>query len=382
MKKILNIFAIISLVTAGSSTVVACDDHNNKTLATKQQEENALINFAQQHGIQENEINKSNWSFQDHPAIDEKEEINFTFEELNNFKDRQHSQLLKEFKGKMIYELENKVFSLNDKPFDNPILVPGYWHPSLHKPSTITGNVNDFTIAAGYDDLSNLSDDLSRPDTQTLPKLFAAMDWKNVANFEDKYGKPLLKVPDLQKLQKNYPQAWQLPGEGYMALIHIIKTNSTYRIVWTNLGNDQDKHFLFEPEGDISSVFWKDTNYYHLWCSQQLVQEIKQIYELPTAHYWFQNDNLNKWLLKKSVKPQSQKRAVGVQTINNTFPSYSSYNTSMYMLDEALSNLNSPKFVNWIKSIKSYDYQKYDLAFNNDFSFNSAKSLKATQEFN
>ena len=137
---------------------------------------------------------------------------------------------------------------------------PSNFSSSLHKPSTITGNVNDFTIAAGYDDLSNLSDDLSRPDTQTLPKLFAAMDWKNVANFEDKYGKPLLKVPDLQKLQKNYPQAWQLPGEGYMALIHVVKTNGSYHIAWTNLDNEQDKKSLVEPDGDLTASFLNEVN--------------------------------------------------------------------------------------------------------------------------
>ena len=211
------------------------------------------------------------------------------------------------------------------------------------------------------------------------------MHWKNVANFEDKYGKPLLKVSDLENLQKNYPQAWQLPQIGsktYMALIHVIKTNGKYHIVWSNLDSDQDKKSLFEPDGDISSVFWKDTNYYHLWCSQQLVQEINQIYELPKANYWFQNDNLNKWLINKSGDPQTQEPGVGVQTINTN--SYSKYNTSINTLDKALLNLNNAEFFNWVKSVKSHDYKNYDLVFNinNAVSFNSAESLKSTQEFN
>ena len=371
MKKILNIFGIISLITSGSSSVIGCSHHHNPP-ATKEQEEDALVNFARQNGIQEREINKNNWSFQNETVIDEKENIDFSFEENHNAQDNpQHSQLLKEFKGQMTYDLENKTFSLDDKPFENPTLIPGYYNPSLHKPSTITGNKNEFTIAAGAGDLSELSDDLSRPDTQTLSELFNDMHWKNVANFEDKYGKPLLKVSDLENLQKNYPQAWQLPQIGsktYMALIHVIKTNGKYHIVWSNLDSDQDKKSLFEPDGDISSVFWKDTNYYHLWCSQQLVQEIAQIYELPTASYWFQSDNLNKWLQNRSIKEQGQKSSVGVQTINT---GSSNYNTSIDMLDQSLQHLNNNIFANWVQN---NNYKNYDLVFNKDFSFNAKDS--------
>ena len=386
MKKILNIFATTILITTGTSSVFSCGHHRNLP-ATKQQEEDALINFAQQHGIQGDEINKSNWSFQDHPAIDEKEEINFTFEEINNVKDTQHSQLLKEFNGEMTYNLEKMSFNLDGSPFDNPTLIPGYYEPSLHnKPSTITGNANDFTIAAGYDDLRNLSSDLERPDTQTLPKLFAAMDWKNVANFKG------LTVPDLESLQK---PVWRLLDDEHMALIHVVKTNGTYHIAWTNLDNKKDKKSLFEPDGDISSVFWKDivadkknlnTTYYHLWCSQQLVQEITQIYELyaqkPNQNPWFKSDSLNRWLMDRSVKDWNQK-IVGVQIINNTWSPYLSYNTSINMLDKALKTLNNASFVQLVNKIPvHYYFQNYDLVFNKDFSFNSAESLKATQEFN
>ena len=372
MKKILNIFAIFSLVTSGTSIVIGCSHYHNPP-ATKQQEEDSLINFAQQNGIQENEINKSNWSFQDRPAIDEKEVVNFTFEELKNVK---NTQLLKKFNGQMVYNLENKTFSLNGEPFNNPILIPGYYQTSTTFPSTITGNANDFTIAAGYNDLRNLSDDLERPDTQTLQELFTAMHWKNVANFEDKYGKPLLTVPDLESLQKT---TWRLPNKGYMALINAVKTSGTYHIAWTNLDSDQDRHSLLEPDGhgDISSVFWKDIKgnviEYHLWCNQELVKEIVQIYELylksPKKNPWFQNNNLNKWLIDKSGDPQTQEPGLGVQTIN--INSYLKYHTSIYMLDKVLQNLNNADFANWVQK---HNCKNYDLIFNKNFSFNAEDS--------
>ena len=374
MKKILNIFAIVSLVTSTTSSVVSCS-HNNNPGVTKQQEEIALINFAQKYGIQKKEINKNNWSFQNQSVIDEKENIDFSFEENHNVKDSQkHSQLLKEFDGKMIYDLENKTFSLNGEPFKKPILIPGYWQPSLHKPSTITGNANDFTIAVGYDDLRDLSSDLSRPDTQTLLELFTAMHWKNVAHFKG------LTVPDLESLQKT---VWRLPDKGYMALIHVVKTkNGTYSIAWTNLDSDQDRHSLLEPDGDISSIFWKDINnkgiiQYHLWCNQELVQEISQVYQLyvqnPKQNPWFQNDNLNQWLVDKSIDPQTQQPRVGVQTINTTL--YSNYNTSNDMADKALQSLNNSNFASWVQD---HHYKNYDLVFNKDFSFNA----KDSQELN
>ena len=381
MKKILNIFAGISLITSATSPLIGCGHHHNAP-ATKQQEENALVNFAQQNGIQANEINKNNWSFQNGIVIDGKENINFAFEELNNVK---HSQLLKEFKGKMIYNLKHKTFSLSGEPFKTPTLIPGYYKPSTTLPSTITGNANDFTIAAGYDDLADLTEDLSiKPNQQTLRQLFKAMHWNNVEKFQNQD----LTVAILYNLEKEYlkqySQAWQLPRENYMALIHIVKINGIYHVSWTNLDSEQDKYSLRESDGsgNISSVFWKDTNYYHLWCSQQLVQEINQIYELPKANYWFQNDNLNKWLINKSGDPQTQEPGVGVQTINTN--SYSKYNTSINTLDKALLNLNNAEFFNWVKSVKSHDYKNYDLAFNinNAVSFNSAESLKSTQEFN
>ena len=128
---------------------------------------------------------------------------------------------------------------------------PSNFSSSLNKPSTITGNANDFTIAAGYDDLRRLSGHLTNPDFQTLPKLFSSMDWKNVANFNG------LTVPDLESLQK---EVWQLPDEGYMALIHVVKTNGTYHIAWTNLDNDQDKQSLLEPDGDLTASFLNEVN--------------------------------------------------------------------------------------------------------------------------
>ena len=372
MKKFLNIFTIISLITSGVSSVDACSNSDKSLVnypVTKQQEENALVNFAQKHGIQENNINKSNWSFQNHTVTDKKETISFSFEELNNVK---NMQLLKEFKGEMIYNLENRTFGLTGEPFDNPILIPGYYKSSTDFSSTITGNASDFTIAAGCDDLDRFADDLTTGDTQTLPKLFSSMHWKNIANFEDKSGKPLLKVPELEKLQKNYPQAWQLPNENYMALIHVIKTHGVYHIAWSNLDSDQDKESLAEKGGGISSVFWKDINakgvQYHLWCNQELVKELAQIYALyhsnPDKNPWFQNDNLNEWLINKSD--------LGVQTIKTTS---SDYNTSIEMLDQSLQYLNNNNFASWVQN---HNYKNYDLVFNKDFSFNA----KYSQELN
>ena len=373
MKKILNIFASISLITSVTSSVVACGRHLNSP-ATKKQEEDALIHFAQQHGIQEDDINKSNWSFQDGIVIDNKENINFTFEENHNVADNpQHSQLLKEFNGEMTYNLEKISFHLEGSPFNNSTLIPGYYESSLHKPSTITGNANDFTIAGGYDDLRRLSGHLTNPDFQTLPKLFSSMDWKNVANFNG------LTVPDLESLQK---EVWQLPDEGYMALIHVVKTNGTYHIAWTNLDNDQDKQSLLEPDGDISSVFWKDKDInkkvaqYHLWCNYELMQELNQIYELhaknPKQNPWFKNNNLNKWLKNKSGDPQTQEPRVGVQTIITTYSKYKTFNDMVY---KALQSLNNSNFANWVQD---HHYKNYDLVFNKDFSFNA----KDSQELN
>ena len=139
-------------------------------------------------------------------------------------------------------------------------LEPSQFSSSLNKPSTITGNANDFTIAAGYDDLADLTEDLSTPDTQTLPKLFTAMHWTNIANFQNKG----LTVKDLYNLEKEYlkqySQVWQLPGEGYMALLHIVKTNGIYHVAWTNLDSKQDKHSLREPDGNLTASFLNENN--------------------------------------------------------------------------------------------------------------------------
>ena len=131
---------------------------------------------------------------------------------------------------------------------------PSNFKSSLGKPSTITGNANDFTISAGYDDLDSFVGDLGRPDVQTLPKLFKAMNWKNVANFQG------LTVKDLSNLEQSDPQGWELPAENYMATIHVVKTNGIYQVAWTNLDNEQDKKVLPETNGDLNASFINETN--------------------------------------------------------------------------------------------------------------------------
>ena len=153
---------------------------------------------------------------------------------------------------------------------------PSNFSSSLHKSSTITGNANDFTISTGYDDLDRFADDLTTGDTQTLPKLFSSMHWKNVDNFKG------LTVQDLENLQKNYPQTWQLPSDKYMALIHVIKTNGVYHIAWSNLDSDQDKESLAEQNGSLNASFLNevnnDSNYLNTFTSEKVYDNISTRY--------------------------------------------------------------------------------------------------------
>ena len=188
-------------------------------------------------------------------------------------------------------------------------LEPSNFSSSLHKPSTITGNANDFTIAVGYNDLANLSDYLTEPETQTLPKLFAAMDWKNVANFKG------LTVPDLESLQKT---AWQLPNKGYMALIHVIKTNGIYHIAWTNLDNDQDKHSLLEPDGDLTASFLNENNngsqLLNTFTNQQVYDNIVMRYKWIEANW--DEIKTGKQVTEKTAQQYFQDTVLNVNHLN------------------------------------------------------------------
>ena len=252
MKKILSILGTIILMTSASIGVVSCSSGQQKVNipATLKQEQDALINFAAANGINEGEINENNWSFQNKTVQDNQELIDFTFEENHNVNNiKNESQLLKQFKGNMIYHLDSQKFNLIGEPFNKPILIPGYYQPSLNVPSIITGHTNDFTISASESALGQLAKEIEERDMK-LPKLFNHMNWKNAKNFKG------LKIADLLKLVDK-PTAWQLPEVGYMASIHIVKENDSYKIAWTNLDNDQDKKALPETNGDLTSIFWK-----------------------------------------------------------------------------------------------------------------------------
>ena len=376
MRKILNILGTIVLLINASVAVVSCSSSHQKINipATLKQEQDALINFAEVNGINESEINENNWSFQNETVQSNQEIIDFTFEENHNVKNiKNESQLLKQFTGKMIYHLDSQKFNLKSSNFKNPNLIPGYYQSSLNVPSTITGNANDFTISAGYDDLDSFVGDLGRPDVQTLWKLFKAMNWKYVANFNG------LTVQDLSNLEESDPLGWELPAENYMATIHAVKENGIYKVAWTNLRNNQDKKVLPETNGDLQSLFWKGEGVYHLWCNYDLVNELNQLYQLyvthPNQNPWFKPSNLNKWLKLKAADS-----GIGVETVNNTYKPYKDYNTSNYQLDQTLNNLNSVSFQNWFS--KNNKYKKYDLVFKKDFSFDPSKSSIATKEFN
>ena len=157
-------------------------------------------------------------------------------------------------------------------PYSNE---PSNFKPSLGQPSTITGNANDFTISASESALSQLAKEIEEPDMK-LPELFNHMNWKNAKNFKG------LKIADLLKLVDK-PTVWQLPEVGYMASIHIVKENDSYKIAWTNLDNDQDKKALPETDGDLIASFINENNngpnYLNSFANERVYSDIANRYK-------------------------------------------------------------------------------------------------------
>ena len=390
MKKILNLLTISILSSSSISSVIGCGNKNKNPYnsVTKSQEIYALNNF-----IQKNK-NKLDPGFKFYDLFDHTDSIFNNHKEKNNIqiidwtvnssqnskKDNIHSKLKASYSGIMTYNLRNKTFILNDNPFLQPTYIPGNFNSSLNIPSMISGDTDDFTIAANSGKLADFVD-LIAPDgfAKDIGDVFKNMEWHNSKNF------PKLTLNILKSIYLKY-DFWYVPT-GYMAIIHVKKINNQFQIVWSNLNNQQgNKSLVDSGAGYLTNTFWKETNIEnHLWISKSLLTMIYQLKTNNLNQFLNNSTSFFSWLnpIKSISDIDRNGYKPGIQIAKNT---------NQTELWDGINNL----LTNWninqknIKSLlvtkpilpsdwkpKNKDYQAYDLIFdknNNNWGFNKDKS--------
>ena len=374
MKKILNLLTISILSSSLISSVIGCGNKNPYNSVTKDQEIYALNNF-----IQKNK-SKLDPGFKFYNSSDNTDSIFNNYKEKNNIqiidwtvnsgqnsiKDNLHSKLKASYSGVMEYNLKTKKFILDGDPFNNVHYIPGNFNPSLGIPSMISGNTNDFTIAASSIDFKAFTD-LIDHEAHSIWDLFKDMHWNNYNNFKND---SFFKINNL-KLLEDTPTAWQIP-EGYMVIIHVkkIKQNKTtnkFQIVWSNLNNPTEKKSL--PAGDIQSIFWKKTNIAnHLWISKSLLTMIYQLKSNNLNQFLNNSASFFSWLNPvESISEINQHGyKPGIQIAKNTTQTQKQYNTSQTELWDGINNLLTNWNINQNKIqhlINTEKYKAYDLIF-------------------
>ncbi len=301
MKKIFSLISTITLTTTGITPVISCGTTTYSNV-TKQQETQALLNYAKQNKI--TDINLTTLNFINSKQSNNQQSILWDFTRINNSKLPNHTQLLGQYGGIMLYHNKAKTFTLETKTTGNPFAkparyIPGYYDSSFDISSYIAGDTNDFTIVANTDALDRLDADIGPVGgVGSIQQLFNNMSWNNIKNFSG------LTLQDLSKLSEK-PTSWQIP-ENHFAIIHVQKNTQTqnkYQIVWSNLATMTDKQIFSSRL--INSFFWKQTtSVFHLWSSHEFLLELTQLYQLDKNpdNPWFSAPNLQK-LFKQNPAP-------------------------------------------------------------------------------
>ena len=222
MKKFFSLISTITLITTGTTSVISCGTTTYSNV-TKQQETKALLDFARKNNI--TDINLATLNFINSKQSNNQQSILWDFNRSNNSKLPDHTQLLEQYGGIMLYHNKAKTFTLETKTTGNPFAkparyIPGYYDSSFDISSYIAGDTNDFTIVVNADDLKRLTQYIDPAGgVSTMTELFKDLQWNNLANFPD------LALQDLFTLEQNSPFAWQIP-EDHFAVIHVQKKPS------------------------------------------------------------------------------------------------------------------------------------------------------------
>ena len=384
MKKILNLLTISILSSSSISSVIGCDNINKNPYnsVTKDQEIYALNNFIQKNknkldpGFKFYDLSDNTDSiFNNHKEKSNIQIIDWTVNSSQNSRKDNFTILKASYNGIMTYNLRNKTFILNDNPFLQPTYIPGNFNPGLGVQSMISGNTNDFTIAANSGKLADFVD-LIAPGgfAKGIGDVFKNMEWHNSKNF------PKLTLNILKSIYLKY-DFWYVPT-GYMAIINVIKIHNQFQVVWSNLNNEQEKKSLVDSgAGYLTNTFWKETNIEnHLWISKSL---LTMIYQLKT-------NNLNQFLNNSAsffcwLNPIESISDIdrngykpGIQIAKNTnqtelWDGINNLLTNWNINQNIIKGLLIAKPIlphNWQE--KNKDYQAYDLVFkknNNKWTF-------------
>ncbi len=383
MKKFFSLISTITLTTTGITPVISCGTTTYSNV-TKQQETKALLDFARKNNI--TDINLATLNFINSKQSNNQQSILWDFNRSNNSKLPDHTQLLEQYGGIMLYHNKAKTFTLETKTTGNPFAkparyIPGYYDSSFDISSYIAGDTNDFTIVASADDLDNLDTWIGQyPASGNSIALFKRMGW-NSAN-ELKLGAGLTNQT-LRSLQDK-PTAWQIP-ENHFAVIHVQKNTQTqnkYQIVWSNLATMTDKQIFSSRL--INSFFWKQTtSVFHLWSSHEFLLELAQLYQLDKNpdNPWFSTPNLQK-LFKQNPAPGVLKAGTiylaTVPKSGATPAGYQDFNASENELIASIQSVikTSASFQSF-STFVAKNYHNNNLAFNyqnNTFVFDPSKS--------
>ena len=380
MKKFFSLISTITLTTTVITPVISCGTATYSNV-TKQQETKALLDFAKQNKI--TDINLTTLNFINSKQSNNQQSILWDFTRSNNSKLPDHTQLLGQYGGIMLYHNKDKTFTLETKTTGNPFAkpahyIPGYYDASFDISSYITGGTNDFTIVANTDALDRLDADIDPVGgVGSIQQLFNNMSWNNIKNFSG------LTLQDLSKLSEN-PTAWEIP-ENHFAIIHVQKNTQTqnkYQIVWSNLATMTDKQIFSSRL--INSFFWKQTtSVFHLWSSHEFLLELTQLYQLDKNpdNPWFSTPNLQK-LFKQNPAPGGSKAGTiylaTVPKSGATPAGYQDFNASENELIAAIQSVikTSASFQSF-STFVAKNYHNNNLAFNyqnNTFVFDPSKS--------
>ena len=384
MKKLFSCISTIALTTTGITPVISCGATTYSNV-TKQQETKALLDFARKNNI--TDINLATLNFINSKQSNNQQSILWDFTRSNNSKLPDHTQLLGQYGGIMLYHNKDKTFTLETKTTGNPFAkparyIPGYYDSSFDISSYITGKATDqttdFTIVANADSLVHLEQDFGPGGAGNIQELFIEMGWDNFANF------PSLTLKDLANLSASSPFAWQIT-ENHFAVIHVQKNTQTqnkYQIVWSNLATMTDKQIF--SSWLINSFFWKQTtSVFHLWSSHEFLLELTQLYQLDKNpdNPWFSTPNLQK-LFKQNPAPGGLKAGTiylaTVPKSGATPAGYQAFNASENELIAAIQSVikTSASFQSF-NTFVANNYRNNNLTFtyqNNTFTFDLNQS--------
>ena len=222
-------------------------------------------------------------------------------------------------------------------------LSPSEFNPGLGIQSMISGNTNDFTIAANSGKLADFVD-LIAPDgfAKDIGDVFKNMEWHNSKNF------PKLTLNILKSIYLKY-DFWYVPT-GYMAIIHVKKINNQFQIVWSNLNNQQGKKSLVDSGAGYltTSILKQDNNL------ETLINE-KNYLNIESRYMWIKNNWQN---IKNNVTQTSWQQYFHDYVIKlNGINMYQLNLNNTTDLNLFINNLNilSTIFKNQVKSSHSFN---------------------------